>query len=58
MRKEKKEKNSEEQQNPNTEAEVYDNNKKCDWEKKELKSLIGFLCANKTDNYDRGGERK
>ena len=30
MRKEKKEKNSEEQQKPNTEAEVYDNNKKCD----------------------------
>ena len=29
-------------------------------EKKEkrLKSLIGFLSANKIDNYNRGGKRK
>ena len=38
MRKEKKEKNSEEQQKPNTEAEVYDNNKKCDWGKRKRKA--------------------
>ena len=44
-RKKKREKNSTELQKPNIEAEVYDN-KKCDWEKK-LKSLIGFLSANK-----------
>ena len=25
---------------------------------KKLKSLIGFLSANKIDNYNRGGERK
>ena len=58
MRKEKKEKNSEEQQKPNTEAEVYDNNKKCDWgkRKKKFKSLIGFLSANKINNYNGAGE--
>ena len=63
MRKEKKEKNSEEQQKPNTEAEVYDNNKKCDWDqkkrkKKQLKNLIGFLSANKMDNYNREGKKR
>jgi len=44
---------------PNLKAEVYDNNKKCDWGKKrkKLKSLIGFLSANKIDNYNRGGEK-
>ena len=25
--------------------------------KKKLRSLIGFLSANKTDNYNRGGKR-
>ena len=54
--------NSTELQKPNVEAEVYNNNKKCDWERKErkkLKSLIRFHSANKTDNYNRvrlGGE--
>ena len=33
----KKGKNTPELQNPNIEAEVYNNNKKCDWEKKALK---------------------
>ena len=47
------EENSTELQKPNVEAEVYNNNKNCDWEKK-LKSLIGFLNANKIDNYNRG----
>ena len=27
-------------------------------EKKKLKSLIGFLSANKIDNYNRGGEKR
>ena len=29
--------NSTELQKPNVEAEVYNNNKKCDWERKERK---------------------
>ena len=57
--KRERERNSTELQNPNIEAEVY-NNKKCDWGKK--KSLIGFHRANKIDNYNRGegknGEKK
>ena len=54
LKKEKRKKeNSSELQKPNIEAEVYDN-KKCDWEKKKLKSLIGFLSAKKIDNYNRG----
>ena len=36
-------KNSTEPQKPYIEAEVYNNNKKCDWEKNKLKSLIGFV---------------
>ena len=41
------------------EAEVYNNNKKCDWEKKKkLQSLIRFHSANKIDNYNREGEKK
>ena len=27
-------------------------------EKKKIKSLIGFLCANKIDNNNKGGKRK
>ena len=54
--------NSTELQKPNVEAEVYNNTKKCDWEKKEKpKSLIRFHSANKIDNYnwERGvGGRK
>ena len=52
-----KRENSTEPQKPNIEAGVY-NNKKCDWEKKNLKSLIGFLSANKINNYNRGEKRK
>ena len=44
-------------QKPNVEAEVYNNNKKCDWEKK-LKSLIRFHSANKVDNYNGARGRK
>ena len=55
--KKREKENSKELQKPNVEAEVYNNNKKCDWEKK-LKSLIGFLSANKIDNYNRGGEKE
>ena len=51
--------NSTELQKPNVEAEVYNNTKKCDWEKKEKpKSLIRFHSANKIGNYNRGGKRK
>ena len=48
-KKKKKDENSTELQKPNVEAEVYDNNKTCDWggKKKKLKNLIGFLSANK-----------
>ena len=62
--KKKKMENFTELQKPNIEAEVYNNNKKCDWEKeekkKQLKSLIRFHSANKIDNYNRwegGGEK-
>ena len=44
-------------QKPNTEAGVYNNNKKCD-RKKNLKSLIRFHSANKIDKYNRGGEEE
>ena len=43
-------------QKPNVEAEVYNNNKKCDRKKKKLKSLIRFRSANKNDNYNRDGD--
>ena len=48
--------NSTELQKPNVGAEVHNNNKKCDWGEKKLKSLIGFHSANKIDNYNRGGK--
>ena len=50
--KEKGGRNSTELQKPNVEAEVYNNNKKCDWVEKKLKSLIGFLSAHKINNYN------
>ena len=49
--------NSTEVQKPYVEAEVYDS-KKCDWEKKKLKSLIRFHSASKIDNYNSGGEKR
>ena len=46
-------------QKPNVEAEVYNNNKKCDWGEKKLKSLVRFHNANKINNYiGRGGEKQ
>ena len=54
--------NTTELQKPSIKAEVYDNSEKRDWgKKKKLKSLIGFLSANKIYNYNRGvkkGEQK
>ena len=46
--------NSKELQKPNIEAEVYNSNKTSLKKKKKinLKSLIGFLSANKIDNYN------
>ena len=38
------------------EAEDYNNNKKCDWKKKKLKSLIRFHSANKINYNGRRGE--
>ena len=60
LRKERKKENATELQKPNVEAEIYDNNKKCDWgkRKKKLKSLTGFLSANKIDIYNRGREKE
>ena len=56
-RKEKKrEENSTELQKPNVEAEVNDDNKNVT-EDKKIKSLIGFLSANKIDNYNGAGGR-
>ena len=52
-KKKNKTENCTELQKPNVKAEVYNNNKKCDWEKKKFKSLIGFHRANKTNNYNR-----
>ena len=46
--------NSTELQKPNVGAEVHNNNKKCDWGEKKLKSLIGFHSANKIKNYSQG----
>jgi len=42
------------------EAEAYNNNKNCDWEKKKLKSLNRFRSGNKIDNYNgvEGAENK
>jgi len=45
--------NSTKLQKPNVEAEVYNNNKNVT-EKKNLKSLNGFLSANKFNNYNKG----
>jgi len=49
-------------QKPKVEAEVYDNNKKCDWEGvKQIKKFIGFLSANKSTTTTGGrgrGEEK
>jgi len=43
-------------QKPIVEADVYDNNKKCEWGgKNKFKSLTGFLTVNKIDNYNRKG---
>ena len=50
--------NSTELQKPNVGAEVHNNNKKCDWGEKKLKSLIGFHSANKIDNCNRGGKKE
>ena len=36
----------------------FDNSKKCDWGKEKLKSLTGFLSANKIYNYNRAGEKE
>ena len=56
-RKEKKrEENSTELQKPNVEAEVNDDNKNVT-EDKKIKSLTGFLSANKIDNYNGAGGR-
>ena len=50
--------NSIELQEPNIEAEVYNNNTKRDWgKKKSLKSLIRFPSANKI-NYNKGGKKR
>ena len=45
---------------PNVAAEVYNSNKKYDWGKKKLKSLIKFHSPNKINNYNRraGGIQK
>ena len=58
-KRERKEKeNPTELQKPKVEEEVY-NNKKRDWgrikQTKKLKSIIGFLSANKIDKYNGGG---
>ena len=39
-RKKEKKENSTELQKPNVEAEVYNNSKKCDWEKKKKSSKV------------------
>ena len=58
VKKKEKKANSTDQQKPNTEAEVYNSNKKCDWGKKKLKSLIRFHSAHKINNYNRGGKKE
>ena len=58
---EKKKNHPSEPQKPNIEAEAYNNNKKCEWEKKKKKkaqNLVRFHSANKIDNYNRGGKKK
>ena len=57
-KKERKKKNSTELQKPSLEAEVYNNNKKCDCQKIKLKRLIRFHSANKINIYNRGGKNK
>ena len=55
----KKKENATELQKPNIEAEVYNNNNECDWEKeilKKLKSFIRFHSANVIDKCNRGGK--
>ena len=52
--KKKKKENSIEQQKPNVEVEVYNNNKKCDWEKKAQK-LNWTHNTIKINNYNRRG---
>ena len=62
LKKEKRKLNKEkstEMQKPNVEAEVYNNNKKYDLEKKKkLKSLIGFHSANKIKTTRVGGKER
>ena len=55
-RERKKKENSTELQKPNVEAEVYNNNKKCDWGKKEKAQMLRFHSANKIDNRAGGGK--
>ena len=58
-REREKKENSAELQKSNVEAEVYNDNRKCDWGKrKKFKNLIRFHSANKIDNYNRGGKKK
>ena len=49
-------------QKSNPEAEVYNNNEKCDWKKEEnqnkTQSLIRIHSVNKIKNYNGGGEGK
>ena len=45
-------------QKPSLEAEVYNNNKKCDCQKIKLKCLVRFHSANKINIYNRGGKNK
>ena len=57
---EKKGANSAELQKPNVEAEVYNNNKKCGWDRKKkrkqkLKSLIIFKVPIKSTTTTVGG---
>ena len=55
----KKKENSPEQQKANVEAELYNNKKKSDWEKKKkLKSVIRFHSASKIDNYNIWGIKR
>ena len=56
--KEKKKENSTELQKSNIEAEVYNNNKKCNWGEEKPKRLIRFHTANKIDKYNKGVEKK
>ena len=42
----------------NVVADVCNDNKKYDWKKKKLKSLIRFQIANEIDNYNRGKKKR